>query len=98
MRVIRNLPRDSRLAAWLGRLAGRDAYFIEQLTFFLSFLEVFRYAYLGQPRAFTCTLGVLMVLAIVRLQARVSSSMLVHDHAGDPNPPRAQYADQPAHR
>ena len=37
-RVIRNLPRDSRLAAWLGRLAGRDAYFIEQLTFFLSFL------------------------------------------------------------
>ena len=36
--VIRNLPRDSRRAAWLGWLSGRDAYFIEQLTFFLSFL------------------------------------------------------------
>ena len=38
VRVIRNLPRDSRPAAWLGRLAGREAYFIEQLTFFLAFL------------------------------------------------------------
>ena len=38
VRVVRNLPRDSRRAAWLGRLAGRDPYFIEQLTFFLSFL------------------------------------------------------------
>lgn len=37
-RVLWNLPRSSRLAAFVGRCLGRDAYFIEQLTFFLSLL------------------------------------------------------------
>jgi glycosyltransferase involved in cell wall biosynthesis len=36
--VVANLARDSRGAAWLGRLTGRGPYFVEQLTFFLSFL------------------------------------------------------------
>jgi 1,2-diacylglycerol 3-alpha-glucosyltransferase len=37
-RVLWNLPRSSRLAAFVGRCLGRDAYFVEQLTFFLSLL------------------------------------------------------------
>jgi glycosyltransferase involved in cell wall biosynthesis len=36
--VLWNLPRSSRLASFLGRCIGRDGYFIEQLTFFLSLL------------------------------------------------------------
>lgn len=38
VRVLRNLPRDSRVARWLGALHRRDSYFSEQLSFFLSFL------------------------------------------------------------
>jgi len=37
-RVLWNLPRASRLAAFVGRCIRRDAYFVEQLTFFLSLL------------------------------------------------------------
>jgi glycosyltransferase involved in cell wall biosynthesis len=37
-RVLWNLPRSSRLAAFIGRIIRRDAYFVEQLTFFLSLL------------------------------------------------------------
>ena len=37
-RVLWNLPRSSRLAAFVGRCIRRDAYFVEQLTFFLSLL------------------------------------------------------------
>lgn len=37
-RVLWNLRRDSRAAAWLAVLHRRGAYFSEQLTFFLSFL------------------------------------------------------------
>jgi 1,2-diacylglycerol 3-alpha-glucosyltransferase len=37
-RVLWNLPRSSRLAEFLGRMIRRDAYFVEQLTFFLSLL------------------------------------------------------------
>lgn len=37
-RVLWNIPRSSALARLLGRAIRRDAYFIEQLTFFLSLL------------------------------------------------------------
>jgi glycosyltransferase involved in cell wall biosynthesis len=37
-RVLWSLSRSSRLAAFLGRCIGRDAYFVEQCTFFLSLL------------------------------------------------------------
>lgn len=37
-RVLWNLRRDSRAAAWLAMLHRRGAYFSEQLTFFLAFL------------------------------------------------------------
>jgi 1,2-diacylglycerol 3-alpha-glucosyltransferase len=37
-RVLWNLPRSSRLAAFVGRCIRRDAYVVEQLTFFLSLL------------------------------------------------------------
>jgi len=37
-RVLWNLPRSSRLAAFVGRCIRRDAYFVEQLTSFLSLL------------------------------------------------------------
>jgi len=37
-RFVPNLPRDSSAAPLLGALAGRDPYFIEQATFFASFL------------------------------------------------------------
>lgn len=37
-RVLWNVPRTSRMAAWLGLLHRRGPYFSEQLTFFLSFL------------------------------------------------------------
>ncbi len=36
--ALRNLPRDSRAAKWVARTIGRDAYFVEQFSFFLSFL------------------------------------------------------------
>ncbi len=38
LRVLPNLSRDSRIAALLGRLARHEPYFIEQASFFLSFL------------------------------------------------------------
>lgn len=38
VRILRNLPRDSRGAAWLALLHRRGGYFSEQLTFFLSLL------------------------------------------------------------
>jgi glycosyltransferase involved in cell wall biosynthesis len=37
-RVLWNLPRSGKLAAFLGRLIRRDSYFVEQLTFFFSLL------------------------------------------------------------
>jgi len=37
-RVLWNLPRSSRLAEIVARLIRRDAYFVEQLTFFISLL------------------------------------------------------------
>jgi 1,2-diacylglycerol 3-alpha-glucosyltransferase len=37
-RVLWNLPRSSALAALIGRCIRRDAYFVEQLTFFVSLL------------------------------------------------------------
>lgn len=51
-----------------GRLIGALGYPVV----FLSFLEVFRYPYLGQPRAFTWMLGVLLAMGVVyvRGQAR----------------------------
>jgi hypothetical protein len=42
---------------------------------FLSFLEVFRYPYLGQPRAFSWAIGIVLALLIVRMRhARRSGS------------------------
>ncbi len=38
--------------------------------FFMSFLEVFRYPYLGTPRAFTWLLGILIALAWVHFRSR----------------------------
>lgn len=35
-----NLPRDSRWAEWLGKVARREPYFVEQASFFLSFLPL----------------------------------------------------------
>ena len=37
-RATANFPRHSREAAWLGRVFGREPYFMEQASFFLSFL------------------------------------------------------------
>jgi glycosyltransferase involved in cell wall biosynthesis len=37
-RAMANLPRDSRWAEWLGRMVRREPYFVEQASFFLSFL------------------------------------------------------------
>src|SRR5215212_1165209 len=37
-RVRWNLPRDGTLSSLVGTLARRDGYFVEQATFFLSFL------------------------------------------------------------
>jgi hypothetical protein len=45
-----------------GRLIGAVVY----PMLFLSFLEVFRYPYLGQPRAFTWALGIVLVLLLVQ--------------------------------
>lgn len=50
-----------------GRLIGAAAYPI----LFLSFLEVFRYPYLGQPRALTWALGI--ALAFLLVQGRQAS-------------------------
>jgi hypothetical protein len=38
--------------------------------FFMSFLEVFRYPYLGTPRAFTWLLGIVVTLAWVNIRSR----------------------------
>jgi glycosyltransferase involved in cell wall biosynthesis len=45
-RVRWNLPRDGRLSSLVAALVGRDRYFVEQLTFFLSFLPAL---VLGRP-------------------------------------------------
>jgi 1,2-diacylglycerol 3-alpha-glucosyltransferase len=45
-RVRWNLPRDSTLAALIGRVVRRDRYFVEQATFFLSLLPAL---VLGRP-------------------------------------------------
>ena len=58
-----------------GRLAGALAY----PMFFLSFLEVFRYPYLGQPRAFTWVLGMLLAWLVVQLRTRLSSVVVQHN-------------------
>jgi len=44
--VLRNLPRDSRAASWLARIIRREPYFVEQASFFLSFLP---YLVRGRP-------------------------------------------------
>lgn len=36
--------------------------------FFISFFEIFRYPFLGQPRAFTWTLGILLTVTLVTVQ------------------------------
>ncbi|HMX11532.1 MAG TPA: O-antigen polymerase [Burkholderiaceae bacterium] len=36
--------------------------------FFISFFEIFRYPFLGQPRAFTWTLGIVLAVALVMVQ------------------------------
>lgn len=36
--VLPNVARDSRVAEWLGRVVGRESYFVEQASFFMSFL------------------------------------------------------------
>lgn len=36
--------------------------------FFISFFEIFRYPFLGQPRAFTWTLGIVLTVTLVLLQ------------------------------
>lgn len=45
-RVCRNLARDGRLSALVGRVVRRDPYFVEQVSFFLSFLPAL---VLGRP-------------------------------------------------
>lgn len=52
-----------------GQLLGALAY----PMVFLSFLEVFRYPYLGQPRAFTWAVGIVLALLIVQVQRLASS-------------------------
>ncbi|TAK85770.1 MAG: hypothetical protein EPO12_03020 [Aquabacterium sp.] len=47
-----------------GKLVGVLAYPV----LFLSFLEIFRYPYLGQPRTFTWVLGLLLALLLVYLR------------------------------
>ena len=46
-----------------GRLAGVLVFPL----FFISFLELFRYPYLGQPRAFTWVLGMIVVALAVQV-------------------------------
>ena len=72
-----------------GRLGGALAY----PMFFLSFLEIFRYPYLGQPRAFTWTLGILLAMLVAHWRLReqlAAASMFVDDHAFDTGPVLAQ--------
>jgi glycosyltransferase involved in cell wall biosynthesis len=45
--VLRNWPRRSLAAIWMGRMLRRDAYFVEQLTFFFSLR---RYIIAQRPR------------------------------------------------
>jgi glycosyltransferase involved in cell wall biosynthesis len=45
-RVCGNFPRDGRLSALVGKVIRRDRYFVEQLSFFLSFLPAL---VLGRP-------------------------------------------------
>jgi hypothetical protein len=76
-----------------GRLGGALAY----PMFFLSFLEVFRYPYLGQPRAFTWGLGILAVLLIVHFRTRLSSSVVVQHDARDAGPAATHHLGQARH-
>jgi hypothetical protein len=76
-----------------GRLGGALAY----PMFFLSFLEIFRYPYLGQPRAFTWGLGILLALAVAQWRARVAASPFVEDQTSDAGAAAGQYAEHGAH-
>lgn len=74
-----------------GRLGGALAY----PMFFLSFLEIFRYPYLGQPRAFTWTLGILLALLVAHgcrrsAASAAASSVFVDDKAFDTGAALAQ--------
>jgi hypothetical protein len=57
-----------------GRLIGATVYPI----LFLSFLELFRYPYLGQPRAFTWVLGIGMVFMVVNLRQALRGGATRH--------------------
>jgi len=76
-----------------GRLGGALAY----PMFFLSFLEVFRYPYLGQPRAFTWVLGIFAALLIVHFRTRLASSVVVQHDARDTRPAAAHHLGQARH-
>ena len=76
-----------------GRLVGALAY----PMFFLSFLEVFRYPYLGQPRAFTWVLGMLVAWLIVHMRTRLSASVVVQHDARDTGPATAHRLGQARH-
>jgi len=76
-----------------GRLGGALAY----PMFFLSFLEVFRYPYLGQPRAFTWVLGIFAALLIVHFRTRLASSVVVQHDARDTRPTAAHHLGQARH-
>jgi hypothetical protein len=59
------------LAAGLAFRAHREERLIGLLAypmFFISFMEIYRYPYLGQPRAFTWALGLLLALLLARWQ------------------------------
>jgi len=63
-----------------GRLIGAALYPI----FFMSLLEIFRYPYLGTPRAFTWTLGVGLVLLLLLAQRRAGDAAEQSLDAGEP--------------
>ena len=65
--------------------------------FFLSFLVVFRYPYLGQPRAFTWLLGILAAWLIVHFRTRLALSVVVQDDARDTGPTAAHHLGQARH-
>jgi len=63
-----------------GRLIGAALYPI----FFMSLLEIFRYPYLGTPRAFTWTLGVGLVLLLLLARRRAGDAAEQSLDAGEP--------------
>jgi hypothetical protein len=68
-----------------GRLLGAVAYPI----IFLSFLEVYRYPYLGQPRAFTWVVGMLIVAMVVKVCRAMRRSAGALNTRSSPHQPGA---------